>query len=142
MRSNKEAALKTFTLYTYGAPSKKIQLNLVYCKDDKSELRLYLRGKVFKPEPDTIWFLFVSNGELAIGAMVEEKWRSLGREDVEDDNYIADIYQEPKAIQYIQSAGGLIFKRDPKLAVVRFKAVNYRCEFNPDHKLFIARSSA
>lgn len=141
VKSNKEAALKNFTLYTPGSASRQIQLNLVYCKDDKSELRLYLRGKVFKPDPKTIWFLFVSNGALVIGAMAEDKWRSLGREDVYDDDYIADIYQEPKPIQYVQSAGGLIFKRDPKLAVVRFKIANYKCEINPDHKLFISRST-
>ncbi len=141
VRSNKEAALKTFTIYKQGAATKQIQLNLVFCKDDKSELRLYLRGKVFKPSPKSIWFLFLSNGALVIGAMAEDQWRSLGREDIDDDDYIADIYQEPKPIQYVQSSAGLIFKRDPKLAVIRFKLANYKCEINSEHKLFKSRAT-
>jgi 5-methylcytosine-specific restriction protein A len=93
------------------------------------------------PEANSIWFIFVSNNELCIGAMPEEKWRSLGREDNDDDEYIANIYNEPKQPQQTQAAGGLIWKRDPQLAIARFKLANYRCEFDPGHKLFISRST-
>jgi 5-methylcytosine-specific restriction enzyme A len=141
VKSNKAAALKEFTLYSQSGEKKKIGLNLVYPKGDKTELRLYLRGNVFKPEADNIWFLFVSNGDLVIGAMPEEKWRSLGREDIDDDNYIADIYDEPKEPEQIQAAGGLIWKRNPQLAIARFKLTNFRCEVDPGHKLFISRAT-
>ena len=140
VKSDRAAALKGFTLYGQDGTKKKIGLNLVYPKGNKPELRLYLKGKVFMPEADSIWFIFVSSSELCIGAMPEDKWRSLGRDDVEDENYIDAIHDDSKAIQYQKVAGGLIYRRDPKIAKVRFVLANYRCEVDPRHKLFTARS--
>jgi 5-methylcytosine-specific restriction protein A len=141
VKSNRAAALKEFMLYTQGGEPKRISLNLVYCKEDKSELRLYLKGKVFMPKADSIWFLFVSNGEIFIGAMPVEKWTSIGREDAEDDGYIAEIYDEAIAPQQKQTAGSLIWKRNPRLAIARFEFVGYQCEADPNHKLFKSRST-
>lgn len=141
VKSNPVAALKEFNLYSYGSESKRIHLNLVYCKEDKSELRLYLRGKVFMPETDSIWFLFISKGALFIGAMPEDKWRSLGRDDAEDPGYIAEIYDESKKPEQKRASGGLLWKRDPLLAIVRFKLAGYKCEADPGHRLFTSRST-
>lgn len=140
VRSNPKAALKLFSLFNGAEKSFDVALNLVYCKDDKSELRLYLRKDQFKPEPGEIWFIYVSNDKrLCLGSMDEEKWRSLGREDFDDEKYIADIYDEPKPIQYVNVAPGKALKRDPSLAIVRFKATGHKCEADPSHNLFTSR---
>ena len=139
--SNRPASLRKFLLYGSNGKLSEVELPLVYCKPDKNELRLYLKAGGFKPEPESIWFICVSSDRLVIGTVPETKWRSLGREDDDDENYIADIYEEPKAIQYQKVTGGLILRRDPKIAKVRFKIANYRCEVDPGHKFFTSRAT-
>ncbi len=141
VKSNPKAALKTFHLYSQSGGITEIKANLVFPKPSKSELRLYLSKRTFMPETGQIWFIFIADERLCIGAMNEERWRSLGRDDVDDDTYISDIYDEVRQPEYIEKSGGLILQRDPRLALVRFKAVKYRCEADPTHMLFTARAT-
>jgi len=73
VNSDKEKSRKKFHLYPSG---EEIFLNLVYPKSKKAELRLYISEKArFKPEAESIWFLFVRNQEIWIGSMSEDEWR-------------------------------------------------------------------
>jgi len=55
VRSNTSAASKTFRLHPIGA---RIRLNLVYPKPARSELRLYLRERSFKPRSGDVVYLY------------------------------------------------------------------------------------
>jgi hypothetical protein len=141
VKSDREAASKKFLLYTASGETEEISANLVFPKPSNSELRLYLSKKSFMPKEGQIWFIYVTGRRLCIGAMDEMRWRSLGRDDAEDDHYISSIYNEIKLPQYIEKSGSLILRRDPRLALKRFKAVKYKCEADPSHSLFIARAT-
>jgi len=69
VNSNKDAARKQFRLYPSGDL---VNLNLVYPKPSKSELRLYLSSRAgFMPQKGDVWFLFESKagGDLWIGTL-------------------------------------------------------------------------
>ena len=77
VRANPVSALKQFKLYPTGTT---IQLNLVYPKASKDELRLYLaERRGFKPAPLDVWFLFERNAELHVGSMVVADWTRIFR---------------------------------------------------------------
>jgi 5-methylcytosine-specific restriction enzyme A len=138
VRSNPAAARKQFILFPTGKP---VELNLIYPKPAKTELRLYLR-QGFKPAPGDIWFVFEKDGNLHLGSLTEKMWRSLGRDDTEDDQYVS-LAAEETLVQPVdpRRVASLQYPRDPKLARQRFEKAKYRCEFNPDHKLFTARAT-
>jgi len=132
--SNREAAKKTFRLYPSG---KRIALNLVYPKLLRTELRLYLSSRAgFMPRRGDVWFLFVSRqNELWIGAMPEREWRQ--------EN---SSYREGEAAEFDPPESEHEKKtkrqnRSKELVDRRLKLSKYKCEFDPSHKLFIARAT-
>lgn len=142
--SNRAASAKEFRLYPSG---KKIKLNLVYPKLLKSELRLYLSGKAgFMPAKGDVWFLFVSKlNELWIGAMPENEWRAKNSDYRNDSDIIGAVSIGED--NYLGSEGGFstVAKRQRNysrnLIDKRLKLSKYKCEFDPLHKLFIARAT-
>jgi len=74
VRSNPSAASKTFWLHPIGA---RIRLNLVYPKPARSELRLYLRERSFKPKYGDVWFIYNKNDDLHVGSMSRDAWENL-----------------------------------------------------------------
>lgn len=72
VRDDPEGASKQFRLYPTG---KGIELNLIYPKPQREEVRLYLsERRGFKPRPGNIWFLFERDAELFLGSMTEDDW--------------------------------------------------------------------
>jgi len=132
---------------------KYINLNLVYPKPSKPELRLYLaKRENFKPEAGMIWFLFITErtAELVIGALNELEWNNLGQIDEEDDTYIQEIHNylepdfsmpkiiEPK-IAKVKVGEKIIYKRNPQLALIRFHKSNFKCEIDSSHVTFTSQ---
>ena len=140
--SNRVASAKQFRLYPSG---KIIRLNLVYPKPNKSELRLYLSSRSgFMPKKGDVWFLFVSKqNELWIGAMPEREWRG---ENSVYRNDAGGILDDANVASAIADTQGSVEKqrrqiRSRELVEKRLKLSKYKCEFDPSHKLFIARST-
>lgn len=72
VRDDPEGARKPFRLYPMG---KCIELNLIYPKPQREELRLYLsERRGFKPKPGDFWFLFERDAELFLGSMSQGEW--------------------------------------------------------------------
>ena len=136
--SNRVQARKAFRLYPQG---KRIYLNLIYPKPKKTELRLYLSKTAgFKPNPGEVWFLFLRQGEIWIGAMKEAEWR---KENAfyKDDVLLEEANEELESIGVTATAiaNQLRYIRDPRVAKKRMEISKYKCEFNTTHRLFISR---
>lgn len=144
VKTNPQKALKNF-MRGSNASSESINLNLVFPKPDKDELRLYLRRDVFKPEAGEIWFLFVKDRNIHLGSMPEKEWRAIGRDDDEDSIYQGLIVKEAQiSLQkpnYQIVAASLVQKRNPALARERFRIMDFRCELSNGCRLFTSRSS-
>jgi 5-methylcytosine-specific restriction enzyme A len=136
-RSNPEASIKTFRVFPSG---EKLDLPLNYPKPLKQELRLYFR-EPFRPKTDDIFYIFRRDGELWIGFLPEPKWRSLGRVDDEDEEYIALTEEAEKGPVDPKRVTSLQYQRDPVLAVKRFQIAKHRCEVDAGHELFIGRAT-
>ena len=148
---DREKSSKSFLLYPNLTP---IHLNLVFPKVAKTELRLYLAASAqFKPVANNIWFIFINlNGQIVIGDLEERIWNSLGQEDIIDDYYqqeiegslirpdVDNVDRNGRIVQ-VEIRGRKTFRRDPKLAVLRFSEAGYKCENNPLHETFIAEST-
>jgi len=90
VHSNKELSSKEFRLYPSG---KKVFLNVVYPKPEKTELRLYISSKAgFKPNGGEIWFMFRKESEIWIGAMPESAWRRESSELKNDELGVCRTY--------------------------------------------------
>jgi signal transduction histidine kinase len=74
--SNPTLATKKFLAYPELKP---INLNLLFPKHDKPELRLYIsKDNGFKPNGGDIWFAYISKkSELVIGSMAPEQWNAI-----------------------------------------------------------------
>ena len=141
VKDNPVLAKKPLRLYPTG---KMVELNIVYPKPEKSELRLYLSARAeFKPEGGEIWFLFVKDDEIWIGAMPMFAWRFESSHLKADDSDF--LYQEsldetdPTRIARLKARDS--FKRDRNIAKARIELSDYSCEYDPDHNLFISRYS-
>jgi len=137
-------AQKDFYLFdnaTGSISAKPIQLNLVFPKPKKNELRLYLRASTFKPIDNPIWFIYTTGKKIVLGAMSENRWRMIGREDPDDENYIDQIYTGSDAPKYRTRAKGRIIVRNPKIALQSFKSAAHKCEVDSSHNLFTSRAS-
>jgi DGQHR domain-containing protein len=79
-------AQKDFLLYP---KMKKIQLNLVFPKANKTELRLYISSsKGFKPKANDVWFIYLNkNNELVIGTLKHDDWDKIN---VNVEKYTSD----------------------------------------------------
>ena len=141
VQSNKILASKPLRLYPSG---KIINLNIVYPKPEKTELRLYISSQVgFKPEGGEVWFLFEKEGNLWIGAMSESSWRTESSELKKDDSDA--IYQEAldesDSIRVAKLKARDAYARDRNIALERMRLSEYSCEFDSKHNLFISRFS-
>jgi len=141
VKSNPEKASKKFRHYPSG---KRINLNLVYPKPEKTELRLYLSQRArFKPDGEDVWFIFETNKELWIGSMNEVQWRNQNQiliYDESEGNY-QDSLQELDDIKINKLKARDVYTRDRKKAIRRMELSNYQCEINERHNLFLSRAT-
>jgi len=74
---NPELAVKEFLFYPEMTP---IKLNLVFPKQNKTELRLYLSAEHgFKPNGNDVWFIYIDKwGILVIGSLSNQDWNEIG----------------------------------------------------------------
>lgn len=139
--SNIVAAKKKFRKFPTGED---IFLNLVFPKPEKSELRLYLSSRAgFKPDPMSVWFMYLNDNDIWIGSMDESQWRnenSLLIYDNDEQNY-QDSIEELDEIKTTTIKKHDIFVRDSKLARQRLITADFKCEFDKKHNLFISRHS-
>jgi len=130
---NPEAAKKEFRLFPTG---ERIWLNLVYPKPEKGELRLYLsKRRKFFPDNGDIWFLYLTAAnELWIGSLPEREWRKLFKQ--------ADAPGEAgKAVSSAPPPSDPWPVQDPAIVRKRMELAKFKCEFRPEHKLFVARAT-
>lgn len=117
-------------------------LTVNFPKATRNELRIYRKAaEGFGYEAGDVWFVFRRARRLFVGAMSESAWRAIGRQDPEDDRYVDLVAGEPTDPAVPRRGSSLQYPRDPALARRRFQLAGYRCEFNPDHELFVARAS-
>lgn len=139
--SNPVNASKSFKLFPEG---NLINLNLVFPKPHKSELRLYLSERAgFKPQAGDVWFIFINDEGLWLGALSELAWRLESSELKQDD--FDDIYQANVNQEFDLRTTTLkerdVYKRDRNVALQRLKESGYICEFDNTHQLFVSRFS-
>ena len=139
VQSNIKLSSKKFLLYPSGKP---INLNLVYPKPAKTELRLYISSRAgFKPNSNDIWFLFCKGNDIWIGSMPEHIWRiesSIYKADENDEIYQISIYNDFNE-NTIRTQQRDVFARDKKIARRRLKLAEYKCQYDPAHYTFISR---
>lgn len=146
VKNNPSLSSKSFLLYPTRTP---INLNVVFPKKNKKELRLYLSKRAgFKPNiGEVIFFFKTQDNLLCIGSMHESRWINYGLTDNSDTDYQNEIFQTPfhsRDKDVIKKAESIIstkYIRDPKLALDRFNLSKFQCEFNNKHKTFISQSS-
>ncbi len=144
---NKIMSAKSFLLYPFFKP---IQLNLVFPKPNKTELRLYISSSAgFKPPSGDIWFLYINNdGALVIGSLPQNIWNALDQEDPDDNLYLDQVEDaitegnriippSPRIIsRTIKSK--IVYDRNPLIASFSLMRSNFTCSVNSDHKTFLA----
>jgi len=126
VNSNKEAARKQFRLFPSGD---RINLNLVYPKPNKPELRLYLSSRAgFMPKKGDVWFLFESNAdrELWIGTLPESQWRSFNEDTLSNQEASQKKAKTPRDISIVKK---------------RMELSRFSCEYSEAHKLFISKAT-
>ncbi len=139
VRSNKSLSSKPFRLYPSG---KIINLNIVYPKPRRTELRLYISSEAgFKPKGGEIWFMFLKDDAIWIGAMPEPTWRSESSEVKQDE--FDEVYQQEindtDAVRIAKLKERDVYARDRTIAAQRMKLSGFSCEYDPSHKLFFSR---
>lgn len=141
VKSDREKAKQSFSLYPDGDV---INLNLVYPKPQKTELRLYLSERAgFKPDSEDIWFMFEEKDKLWIGAMSEPVWRDQNQILIYDESEgdYQDSLQELDEIKINKLKARDVYTRDRKKAIERMELSDYQCENNYKHNLFLSRST-
>lgn len=139
VRSNRLLSSKPFRLSPSG---KTIKLNVVYPKPEKTELRLYISSEAgFKPKSGDIWFMFLKDDAIWIGAMPEPTWRSESSEVKQDES--DEIYQrsvnDTDTVRIAKLKERDVYARDRNIAVKRMELSGFTCEFDSSHKLFVSR---
>lgn len=139
--SDKAKASKALRLFPTG---KHIQLNVIYPKPEKSELRLYLSSKAgFKPHGGDVWFIYKLGSDMWIGAMGEADWRmesSLLSKD-ESDAFYQESLEEADPARVVTLAGRDVYRRDRKIAMRRMRLSGFACEYDKRHRLFTSRKT-
>jgi len=139
--SNPLLSSKRFTLFPNG---EEIELNVIYPKPGKSELRLYISNKAgFKPDSNETWFVFKKDGSIWIGSMPESDWRfesSLLKVDETDDIYQSSI-NETSQTRLVRLKEKDVYQRKRSIALSRIERSHYTCEVSTDHRLFTSRST-
>ena len=151
--SDKKAASKTFRLHPSGA---KIELNLIFPKPQRDELRLYLRKDSFKPREGAVWYLFVRDDEMWLGQMSQSVWDSRFLDDAADaetnlldDDTSADFQQilndqgqDAPPVPDLILRSGQSFARSAKIARDAIQTSGFKCEIEPTYPTFISRVTA
>lgn len=134
-----DEARKAFKLYPDG---REVFPKLHYPKPGKNELRLYHSAESgFVVAESEVFFMFIKDREIWIGSMDEAEWRSDGRKRlIDDDNDSAyqHIVQESGVIKTTAVKARDVYQRDRRIALERMEYAGYKCEFDPEHRLFIA----
>lgn len=141
VKSNPVLASKKFRLYPHGQT---INLNVVFPKPDKTELRLYISASAgFKPEGGEVCFMYIRDGDLWIGALGEQEWRSEVSEYREDEyeEFYQSAVNEPNMIRIAHLGGRDAYARDRNIAVKRMELSGFQCEYDTTHNLFVSRFS-
>lgn len=141
VQSNPTLACKPFRLYPGG---EQIQLNIVFPKPEKTELRLYISSRAgFKPDGGEIWFMFLRDDEIWIGAMPEDTWRFESSElkNDEADSIYQESLDETDNIRIAKLKERDTYARDRNVAIKRMELSGFSCEYDPKHNLFISRFS-
>lgn len=136
---------RKFKLYPTG---QEIELNLVYPKPNKSELRLYLRSDQFRPDPTLVWFVFRRGSELWIGALDPATFSAAQKGqlddnvrpallDINDTAFQEALYGPPSGYAYEETVKRI--RRDPNIARVALQRSGYVCEMRPDLETFVSR---
>jgi 5-methylcytosine-specific restriction enzyme A len=119
-----------------------IELNVVFPKPNKTELRLYLSKRAgFMPDPGDVIFFYVSNKAIYIGNLPEKIWRDLVsykyRIDQDDDIFqnAIEFDEIPNKVSKTTSS----YPRNPKLAQKAITNANHECENKREHWLFKSR---
>lgn len=141
VNSNKSLSIKKFRLYPSG---KDINLNIVFPKIKKTELRLYISvRKGFKPDGGDVWFMFKKDNDIWLGSMPESIWRSESADLKHDE--VDELYQnsvnDTNEIRIARLKGRDVYARDRKIAVRRMELARFKCEIDSKHELFISRFS-
>jgi predicted HNH restriction endonuclease len=139
--SNKTKASKNLRLFPTG---ERVQLNVIFPKPEKSELRLYLTSRAgFKPEGGEVWFIYKVKSDLWIGSMSETEWRteSSALKEDQDDSFYQESLDEADPARIVKLAERDVFKRDRRIALKRMRLSGYVCEYDEKHKLFTSRFS-
>lgn len=141
VQSKPALSSKSLRLYPTG---ENIYLNIVFPKPEKTELRLYISSRAgFKPEGGEIWFMFLKDGDLWIGAMSEAAWRLESSELKKDnsDSIYQESLDETDSIRIATLKERDTYARDRNVAIKRMELAGFSCEYNPEHSLFISRFS-
>ncbi len=141
VQSDPTLASKSLFLYPTG---EQINLNIVFPKQNKTELRLYISSRAgFKPEGGEIWFMFSKDNDIWIGSMSEVAWRlelsELKRDDT--DSVYQESLDEVGSIRIAKLKERDIFARDRNIALKSIELAGFSCEYDPKHTLFISRYS-
>lgn len=139
----------TFRLHPTG---EKVELNLVYPKPKKNELRLYLKAGSFKPQPNIYWCVFLRNNELWLGsfdfnllATIDSLPFNLPCETLREEFLEPEIDdfqgQLNKPAKQIEQSISMLWGRDPKIARQAIEKANFRCEIFPTYPTFNSRVS-
>ncbi|MEP3346509.1 MAG: hypothetical protein ABJN34_15770 [Litoreibacter sp.] len=153
VKSNPDAASKPFKIHPSG---ESVELNLVFPKPGKDELRLYLRKGVFKPREGAVWYLFVRNSEMWLGQMSQTVWRGRflegtdnAEENLLDDDASADFQQvlndqsgTARAVPDLVLRSGQHFARSAKVARDAIRNSGFCCEVYPEYPSFTSRVTA
>lgn len=141
-----DTAKKEFKLYPTGEI---IRLNVNYPKTTGSELRLYIRGGIFKPDIDSAWFVFEKEGDIWLGSLDPTSFNlALGGGavvtpitnvvDLTDDEFLGSLNlpQAPGTEERFIART----KRDPRIARKVISAAE-ACEILPGYPSFISKFS-
>ncbi|NLN03186.1 MAG: hypothetical protein GX174_14985 [Lentisphaerae bacterium] len=140
VKSNKTLSQKQFRMFPEGNT---IYLNLVFPKKNKTELRLYVSNNAgYKTKSGDVWFVFVKDGEIWIGSMPEPDWSDLSLMKQDDsDEFYQRIVNDSDEIRRQKLKERDVYARDPRIAERRMNLAGFKCEFEPEHQLFVSRFS-
>jgi 5-methylcytosine-specific restriction protein A len=116
-------------------------LTINFPKSKGNELRIYRGASAgFGYEAGDVWYVFVRNGKLHVGSMLEHKWRAIGTLDSNDGDFQeavdegSDLYT-PK---YVTFAGTSI-AREPAIARQAITDSQYICAYSGAPTPFISK---
>ncbi len=137
-----------FRLYPTGDS---IDLVLLHPKPARTELRIYMKADVFKPIAGLVWFVFLREGDIWIGALDEYsiveilsgKTKTANQETLIDfsDDEFQSAFQSDIVPETIEQTIRRI-KRNPKIARDVLESSGYACEMFPSYPIFTSKSSS